>query len=76
VFNIFINDIVEYINGDNSHAPSIGQITIQGLLFADDLALSSFTSNGLQKGIDKMVRYCKECNLRKYKIVVFKKEVN
>jgi hypothetical protein len=77
VFNIFINDIVEYINGDNSHAPSIGQITIPGLLFADDLAVSSFTSNGLQKEIDQIVRYCKEwnlkCNLRKSKIVVFKK---
>jgi hypothetical protein len=24
LFNIFINDIMEYINVDNSHAPSIG----------------------------------------------------
>jgi hypothetical protein len=51
-----------------------------GLLFADDLAVSSFRSNGLQKEIDQIVRYCKEwnlkCNLSKSKTVVFKKEVN
>jgi hypothetical protein len=66
---------MEYINVDNSHAPSIGRITIQGLLFADDLAVSSLTSNGLQKEIDQIVRYCKEwnlkCNFSKSKIVVF-----
>jgi hypothetical protein len=59
LFNIFINDNMEYINVDNSNAPSIGQ-TIPGLLFADDLAVLSFTSNGLQKEIDQIVRYCKE----------------
>jgi hypothetical protein len=80
LFNIFINDIVEYICVDNSQSPSIGPITISGLLFADDLAVSSFTNNGLQKKIDQIVRYCKElnlkCNLSKSKIVVFRMEVN
>jgi hypothetical protein len=37
----------------------------------------SFTSNGLQKEIDQIGRYCKEwnlkCNLSKSKIEVFKK---
>jgi hypothetical protein len=68
---------MEYINADNSHAPSIGRTTVPGLLFVDDLAVSSFTSNGLQKEIHQIVRYCKEwnlkCNLSKSKIVVFKK---
>jgi hypothetical protein len=67
---------MEYINVDNSHAPSIGRTTIPGLLLADDLAVSSFTSSGLQKEIDQIVRYCKEwnlkCNLSKSKIIVFK----
>jgi hypothetical protein len=73
LFNIFINDIIEYIIVDNSHASSTGRTTIPGLLFADDLSVSSFISNGLQKE----VRYCKEwnlkCNLSKSKIVIFKK---
>jgi hypothetical protein len=65
---------MEYINVDNSHAPSIRRITIPGLLFADDLAVSSFTSSGLQKEIYHIVRHCKEwnfkCNLSKSKIAV------
>jgi hypothetical protein len=47
------------------------------MLFAGDLAVSSFTSSGLQEEIDQVVRSCKEwnlkCNLSKSKIVVFKK---
>jgi hypothetical protein len=77
LFYIFTNDMMEYINVDNSHAPSIGRTTIPRLLFTDDLAVYSFTSNGLEKEIDQIVRYCKEwtlkCNLSKSKIVVFKK---
>jgi hypothetical protein len=58
LFNIFIN-IMEYINIDNSHAPSIGRTTIPGLLFSDDLTMSQFASSGLQKEIDQIVKYCK-----------------
>jgi methylthioribose-1-phosphate isomerase len=39
LFNIFINHIIECINVDNSHAPSIRRTTIAGLLIADDLAV-------------------------------------
>jgi hypothetical protein len=48
-----------------------------GLLSTDDLAVSSFTSNGLQKEINQIVMYCKEwnfkCNLSKSKILIFRK---
>jgi hypothetical protein len=40
LFNIFIKGVMEYINVDSSHAPSIGRTTIPGLLFADDLVVS------------------------------------
>jgi hypothetical protein len=47
------------------------------LLFADDLAVASFTSHGLQKKIERVDQYCKDwnlqCNLSKCKIMVFKK---
>jgi hypothetical protein len=60
---------MEYINIDNSDAPSIGRTAIPGLLFADDLAVSSFASNGKQKEVDQMVSYCEgrdlKCNLGK-----------
>jgi hypothetical protein len=46
------------------------------LLFAaDDLAVGSFTVNGQQKGTDKVVKYCRDlnlrCDLKKDKILVF-----
>jgi hypothetical protein len=53
---------------------------IPGLLFADDLAVSSFTINSLQKTIDQVTKYCREwklkCNLNKTKILVYKKGGN
>jgi hypothetical protein len=46
-------------------------------MFADDSAIGSFTVNGLQRGIDQMVKYCGDwnlkCDLKKTKILVFKK---
>jgi hypothetical protein len=71
LFNIFINSIMEYINVDNAHALSIRRTTIPGVLFADDLAISSFASNGKQKEIDQIVRYYKEWNLSKSKTALF-----
>jgi hypothetical protein len=53
LFNIFIDDIIDYISRDNLHAPVIRKTAIPGLLFADDLAFSSFTINSLQKTIDQ-----------------------
>jgi hypothetical protein len=55
----------------------IRELKIPGLLFADDLAVASFTSHGLQKKIERADQYCKDwnlrCNLSKCKITVFKK---
>jgi hypothetical protein len=63
LFNIFIDDIMDYIS-ENVHAPVIGRISIPGLMFADDLAIGSFTINDLQRGIDQMVKYCGDWNLK------------
>jgi hypothetical protein len=77
LFNIFIDDIMDYISEGNVHAPVIGKVSIPGLMFADDLAIGSFTVNGLQRGIDRIVKYCSDwnlnCILKKTKILVFKK---
>jgi hypothetical protein len=77
LFNIFIDDIVGYVSKVNSHAPTVGDVTIPGLLYADNLAIWAFTVNGTQKAIDQIVKYCEDrgvkCNLNKTKITVFKK---
>jgi hypothetical protein len=39
-------------------------MSIPGLMFADDLAIGSFTVNGLQTGIDQIVKYCGDWNLK------------
>jgi hypothetical protein len=51
---IFIDNVIDYIGEGNEHAPIIGNVSIPGLLFTDDLAIGSFTTDGLQKGIDQV----------------------
>jgi hypothetical protein len=67
----FIDDVICYISEGNAHAPAIGKMSIPGLLFAEYLAIESFIVNGLQKGIDQVVKYCRDwhlkCNLKKTK---------
>jgi uncharacterized membrane protein YkvA (DUF1232 family) len=37
------------VSSENAHAPIIGDTVIQGLLYADDLAVSAFAINEVQK---------------------------
>jgi hypothetical protein len=77
LFYIFIDDIMDYISEGNVHAPVTGKMSIPGLMFADDLAIGSFTVNGIQKGIGQIVKCCSDwnlkCNLKKTKILISKK---
>jgi hypothetical protein len=43
---------MKYISEDNTHAPRVGKQTIPGLMFADNLAIGSFTASSLQIGSD------------------------
>jgi hypothetical protein len=71
LFNIFINDIIGYIDTEETRSPMIKELRTSGFLFVDDLAV------GLQKKIALVDQYCKnlnlKCNLNKLKIVVIKK---
>jgi hypothetical protein len=60
LFNSFINDIIDYIDKEETHSPVIRELKIPGLFFADDLAVASFTSHGLQKKIERVDQYCKD----------------
>lgn len=77
LFNIFTENIIDYISKENQHEPVIVMTAIQELLFADDLAFSSFTFNDLQKAVNQVTKYRREwnlkCNLNETKILVFKK---
>jgi hypothetical protein len=68
-FFIFIHYIMDYISKGIVHAPVIGKTSVPGLLFADDLAIGSFTVTGLQSGIDQVIKlsidWNLKCNLKK-----------
>ena len=77
LFILFIDDIINETELSKTHSPSIGNIEIPGLLFADDLCLISTSKIGLQKKIDYVDNYCKKwdlkININKTKILVGKK---
>jgi hypothetical protein len=78
-FIIFIDDIIDYISKANPDATITGTNTIPQLLFVDDLTLSTFTINGLQKATGQVTKYCREWNLKwnpsKTEILVFKEGI-
>jgi hypothetical protein len=51
--------------------------SVSGLLFADDLAVGTTTSIGMQRAINSIKKYCEEwkvkININKTKTVIFKK---
>jgi hypothetical protein len=79
LFSLFIDNIVEYVNTERLHPPSVGvndDIKIPGLLYADDLLLISETIEGLQEGLNRLAEYSEAASLAihtgKTKILCFK----
>ena len=75
LFNIFFDDVEEIF--DTSCDPVIltDELSINHLLYADDMAILSLSSDGLQNSLDKLKVYCDkwhlELNTTKTKIIVF-----
>ena len=76
LFNIYLNDLVEYL-GVNSMTPTLNEVKINSLLYADDLALVATSPEDLQVKLNLLHEYCKKwklnINLSKTKIVEFNK---
>ena len=49
LFNIFMNDSVEYLDTEETLFPIINSLRILVLLFANDFAVTSFTIYGMQE---------------------------
>jgi hypothetical protein len=49
LFTIFIDDSIGYVSNVNPHAPTVGDVTIPGLLYVGDLAIWAFTVDCMQK---------------------------
>ena len=79
LFNIFINDLPDYIKKEAGIDPiKVGTTTLNCLMYADDLVLLSTSKEGLQKCIDVTFKFSTEwrlnVNLDKTKILVFNKK--
>ena len=63
LFNLFNNDISDIFDQDQCQLPSILKLSLNHLLFADDLVLISETKNGLQQCLNKLQKYCEKNRL-------------
>ena len=78
LFKLYIHDLSLQINAmQNTNCPSLSDIPITHLLWADDLVLMALDKSTLQSMIDKLSSYCQmwglEVNTKKTAILVFNK---
>ena len=79
LFNLFINDLVEYLQNDITEAVKLNEYSCNCLMYADDLLLLSESWEGLCQTMDKLGNYCVQWKLnissKKTKIMIFGKNV-
>ena len=75
LFNYFIDDLTQKLNGDIYDPVVIGNTTVSILLYADDIVLLSQSREGLQNCLNTMYDYCSlwklHVNADKSKVIVF-----
>ena len=77
LFNIFINDLKDYLDKVNMEPPILNSTPINSLFYADDLVLISTSKKGLQLGLDTLYDFCSHwkltVNLQKTQTIAFSK---
>ncbi len=77
LFNIFLNDLANDLEQNNTFSAKLGHLNIGFLFYADDLILLSESSDGLQDQIDRVNAYCKTwallINKDKSTVMIFNK---
>ena len=58
LFDLFIDDVDEIFNQECDPVILFNDLSINHLLYADDMVLLSFSSEGLQNSLDKLYTYC------------------
>ena len=75
LFNLYINDLVKNLNETQTDPVVMGDISINSLLYADDIILLSSTESGLQKSLDELNKFCSswklDVNKEKSKVMIF-----
>ena len=59
LFNIFMNDLPNYLECKNSGYVRLNHYKLRCLLYADDIVLMSESQQGLQRSLDLLAAYCK-----------------
>ena len=77
LFDIFFDDVDQIFDSQCNPVIFNIEISLNHLLYADDMAILSLSLEGLQNSLNKLKTYCKEWHLvvsiKKTKIVVFNK---
>lgn len=71
-FNLFINNILEFLHSINVHVPRIFNRYINILLDADNMVLMAFSQVGLRRLMRKFSAYLVLLNKIKSKVVVLR----
>ena len=74
MFSLFVDDLVEFMEGVEIHAPCIGNVEIRVLLYADDVVILSRSRIGLQRALDRLLEYSRlwllDVQVKKTKVLV------
>ena len=64
LFNLYLDELVTKLEGENMHAPSIKNTTIPILLYADDLVIIAESEIGLKRALKTLENFCTEKDLK------------
>ena len=70
LFNLFINDLVEYLQSDITEAVKLNEYSCNCLMYADDLLLLLESWEGLCQTMDKLGNYCVQWKLNISSIII------
>ena len=77
LFSMSLNDLGEDFSAQGIEGIDIGMFKLFILLYADDIVIFSYSSEGLQNGLNYLATYCKKWKLKvntsKTKVMVFRK---
>jgi hypothetical protein len=75
LFGLYLDALEGHLDGKECDAPTLTDVHVWLLFFADDLVLTSKSEVGLQQQLDALQQFCVErgliMNVKKTKVVVF-----
>ena len=64
LFNIFVNSLVEDLDIETTNAPKLANLSVNCLLYADDLVIISESAAGLQNSLDILGMFTKKWHMQ------------